>query len=161
MSSSKVTSIGSKAFAGCSSLQTVTLSNTLTSIGRFAFYMCKSLHSLTLPNSLRTIGDYAFLGSGLKTLKIPETGVDITIPQGMVQNCKQLETIDFSSNVAVLSRGFFYGATNLTRINYPGTVAQWGQITKNQGWSDSITGQRDITVVCKDGEKVIHPNIIT
>ena len=161
MSSSKVTSIGSNAFASCSSLQTVTLSNTLTSIGRFAFYMCTSLHSLTLPNSLRTIGDYAFLGSGLKTLKIPETGVDITIPQCMVQNCKQLETLDLPSKTARLSRAFFYGATNLNRINYPGSTAQWGQIPKDLGWSDSIAGQSTITVYCNNGTVKIKPNIIT
>lgn len=161
MSSSKVTSIGSNAFAGCSSLQTVTLSNTLTSIGRFAFYMCKSLHSLTLPDSLRTIGDYAFLGSGLKTLTIPENGVEITIPQGMVQNCKQLETLDLPSKTARLSRAFFYGATNLNQINYPGSTAQWNQIPKDLGWSDSITGHSTITVVCNNGTVKINPNIIT
>ena len=161
MSSSKVTSIGDSAFAGCSSLQTVTLSNTLTSIGRFAFYMCASLHSLTLPNSLTTIGDFAFLGSGLKTLKIPETGVDITIPQGMVQSCKLLETLDLPSKTARLSRAFFYGATKLNRINYPGSKAQCNQIPKDLGWSDSITGQSTITVYCNNGTVKINPNIIT
>ena len=165
MSSSKVTSIGSNAFASCSGLQSVTLSNTLTSIGNWAFYMCTSLHSLTLPNSLTTIGNWAFLGTGLRSLTIPDNGnydTGIDIPQGMVQNCTQLETLDLPGNTASLGRAFFYGAIKLNQINYPGSVAQWNQIRKDGGWSDSITNQSDITVYCKGNQTVIiHPNIIT
>ena len=56
----KVTSIGSSAFSGCSSLKSITLSSTLTSIGDYAFYGCYSLTSITLPNSVTSIDDFAF-----------------------------------------------------------------------------------------------------
>ena len=56
-----VTSIGSYAFEGCSSLTSVTIGNSVTSIGNAAFY-CSSLTSITIPNSVTSIGNSAFYG---------------------------------------------------------------------------------------------------
>ena len=55
-----VTSIGSSAFEGCSSLASVTIGNSVTSIGDYAFGYCSSLTSIEIPNSVTSIGDYAF-----------------------------------------------------------------------------------------------------
>ena len=54
--------IGKNAFAGCSSLASVTLPEGTESIGVSAFEGCISLASVTLPQSLRVIGDRAFYG---------------------------------------------------------------------------------------------------
>lgn len=54
-----VTSIGDHAFAGCSSLTSVTIDNSVTSIGESAFASC-SLESVTIGNSVTSIGDCAF-----------------------------------------------------------------------------------------------------
>jgi len=56
-----VTSIGSYAFAGCSSLLSITIPDGVTSIGDRAFRNCTSLTSITIPNSITSIGYYAFL----------------------------------------------------------------------------------------------------
>ena len=69
--SNSVTSIGDRAFYGCSSLQSITIPNSVTSIGDWAFGFCSSLQSITIPNSVTSIGDSAFGGcSSLKEIRI-------------------------------------------------------------------------------------------
>ena len=55
-----VTSIGSSAFEGCSSLTTITIPESVTSIGNSAFSRCSSLTAITLPEGVTSIGIYAF-----------------------------------------------------------------------------------------------------
>lgn len=55
-----VTSIGEKAFSGCTGLTSITILGSVTSIGSFAFSDCTGLTSITLPDSVTSIGMAAF-----------------------------------------------------------------------------------------------------
>ena len=58
-----------------SSLESLTIPNSVTVIGKYAFEGCSSLKSLTIPHSVTNIGDSAFEGcSSLKSLMIPQFG---------------------------------------------------------------------------------------
>lgn len=69
-----VTSIGSRAFFRCRSIDAVTIGNSVTSIGDYAFYECSDIRSVTIGNSVTSIGDYAFYDCTiLCPLKIPKS----------------------------------------------------------------------------------------
>jgi len=55
-----VETIVNSAFAGCDSLTSVTIGNSVTSIGDAAFFGCDSLTSIEIPDSVKTIGSEAF-----------------------------------------------------------------------------------------------------
>ena len=55
-----ITEIKDYAFCNCTSLESVTIGDSVTSIGNSAFYGCTSLESVTIGDSVTFIGDYAF-----------------------------------------------------------------------------------------------------
>ena len=70
-----VTAISSSAFYNCVGLKSITLSGSLTTIGAISFYNCGSLESVTVPDSVKTIGNSAFEGCiSLKSITVPFAG---------------------------------------------------------------------------------------
>ena len=73
-----VTSIGYRAFYGCSGLTSVSIPNSVTEIGNYAFDGCSGLTSVTIPNSVTKIGESAFREcSGLTSVTIPNNVTEI------------------------------------------------------------------------------------
>lgn len=70
-----VTSIGDRAFYGCSDLSSVNIPNSVTNIGEYAFYGCSELTFVTIPNSVTSIGYRAFEGCSNLATAIIGTGV--------------------------------------------------------------------------------------
>ena len=63
-----ITSIGSRAFYGCSEITAVELPCSVTTIGSYAFYNCTKLHTLKCAAGLKSIGSYAFDYTALKSV---------------------------------------------------------------------------------------------
>ena len=73
-----VVSIGDEAFANCTSLQGLTIPDTVTEIGSAAFYGCTALESLTVPDSVTKIESGTFFNcSALTDLTLGGKTTDI------------------------------------------------------------------------------------
>ena len=69
-----VTSIGSYAFYGCTSLTSVEIPDGVTSIDWHAFSNCTNLTSIIIPNSVTSVGSYAFeYCTSLTSITIPDS----------------------------------------------------------------------------------------
>ncbi len=72
----KVKGTYSKAFSGCTKLNSVTFPNTVDSIGSLSFDYCSSLTSVNIPKGVRTIPYWSFRGcTSLREITIPASVV--------------------------------------------------------------------------------------
>ena len=109
-----VTSIGDYAFADCYILTSVTIGNSVTSIGEGAFEDCYVLTSATIPDSVTSIGDYAFFDcSGLTNITIPNSVTNIG--QSAFVFCDGLTSVTIPDSVASIGDQAFASA-GLTNI---------------------------------------------
>ena len=108
-----VTTIGYRAFSGCSSLKTVVLPNTLTDVTASLFEKCTALEEITLPESVKTIAEYAF--SDCTSLSRVTVGQALrTIERRAFQNCAKLKTITLPKTTEIGYQAFLN--TVITRI---------------------------------------------
>ena len=121
-------SIGSYAFYGCSSLASVTISNSVTSIGSGAFDGCSSLTSVNIPDSVTSIGDVAFRGcSSLASITIPNSVT--SIGDNAFAACSSLSSITIPSSVTSIGNYAFDFCSSLTDVYYKGTEEEWKAIS--------------------------------
>ena len=102
-----VSSIGSYAFSGCTSLASVTIAGTVTSIGNYAFSGCTSLTSVTIPNSVTSIGSYVFSGcTSLTSVTIPNSVK--SIGDYAFSDCTSLTSVTIPNSVTSIGSNAFY-----------------------------------------------------
>ncbi len=136
-----VTSIGSYAFEGRSSLTSIMIPNSVTSIGERAFSGCSSLTSITIPDSVTSIGSFAFFGcNSLTSIAIPDSVTSIGYQA--FGGCSKLTSVTFAN-----PNGWWYAsnssATSGTSISSvdlsdPSTAATYLTSTyRNYYWKRS------------------------
>ena len=143
-----VTSIGVSAFHTCLSLETLTIPDSVTSIGEGAFSNCLNLKEITLGNGVKSIGPRAFSSCGsLTSIAIPD-GVT-SIGEGAFGRCSSLKSVTIGSGLKSIAFYAFNGCNSLTNIFFCGTIEQWQELPKGDGWNGEMG---NYTVHCTDGD---------
>ena len=116
-----VTAIGDYAFES-STLEKITLPDTVISIGRGAFQWCFSLTEITLPDSLISIGSNAFVDVSLSRITLPDSL--ISIGRGAFNYCQSLTEITLPESLTSIGEDAFIDCYNLTLTVSEGSYAE-------------------------------------
>lgn len=132
-----------RAFYGCTSLQSITIPDSINEIGSNAFYNCDSLQSIILPKNLKGVLYGTFYKSALTEITIPESVTDIdrkafgncvfltkvTLNRGLegidgaaFEGCISLREIAIPDGVEYIGEAAFESCIKLTKITVPGSV---------------------------------------
>ena len=116
-----LTSIGYRAFMGCTGLTSMAIPPSVATIGIEAFFYCNGLKTVLLPPSVTQIGENAFSEcSSLTSIELPP---NITyIPSYVFGNCKSLRSIELPESVTSIESGAFYGCSELQKVVIPSQV---------------------------------------
>lgn len=162
-----VTLLRSRAFDGCTALETAHIPSSVTEIGRWVFARCTSLTEFTIPGTVRKVGDGAFLDStaierftmarmdtmislksafgsadkmpaSLKTVILTE---DVPVPQSAFNGCTYLTEIILPETVTEIGDYAFRNCTSLETINLPDSLSRIGL-----GMFDGCTALREIVI---------------
>ena len=121
MDGSSITTIGERAFNGCSQLVDITLPSGLTTLGQYAFNDCVSLSLISLPATLTTLGNGVFDGcTGLISLEIPE-GVS-ELPQSVFSGCTGMQSLYLPSTITTINYSAFYNLNSLIDLHIQATT---------------------------------------
>ena len=152
---SSVTSIGSSAFSSCSALTSINIPNSVTSIGSSTFSYCYALSSINIPNSVTSIGSSAFSGcSALTSITIPSSVT--SIGSSAFSYCSALTSITIPSNVTSIGDNPFRSCDALATI----TVASTNTAYDSRDNCNAIIRKSDNTLItgCKN---TVIPNNVT
>lgn len=111
-----LTSIGNTAFANCSKLETINISQSkITQIPNACFTICSNLHDVVLPQTITKISENAFFKcESLKTITIP--GSVKEIEETAFAYCKSLKTIDFITDKLIYVDNVYISGSELENI---------------------------------------------
>lgn len=100
-----ITSIGTGAFRGSTSLTSIILPNSIIRIEKEALFGCSKLESITIPNNVKSIGERAFC------------------------QCRSLTSCFIANSVTNIGKGAFSSCISLASITIPSSVTNVGEGT--------------------------------
>ena len=128
--------IGWWAFAGCISLTSVNIPNSVTNIGNYAFSGCSGLTSVTIPNSVTSIGREAF------------------------SNCHGLTSIYIPNSITSIGKDAFSGCDCLTGV-YINNVGEWCKIIFDNSYSNPLRCAHKLFINGEEIRDLVIPNGVT
>ena len=143
---SHVKSIGVGAFANCTELERVNLSEGLLTILQSAFED-SSLRYITLPSTLEEIGMFAFAGCNITQINIPDNVITLSrfafectplksiklgnsvklVDDRCFGECKRLESVTINDNLSTIGDYVFAECENLKSVYIPSSVTSIGR----------------------------------
>ncbi|MBQ7131226.1 MAG: leucine-rich repeat domain-containing protein [Oscillospiraceae bacterium] len=126
-----VTSIGSNAFSGCSSISAVIIPESVVNIESLAFSYCDILKTITIPLNVTYIGDGVFLRcDSLTSINVDEENTAYSSVDGVLYDKnktymirypegKEGEAFEIPESVIVIERGAFANCDSLVSIVMP------------------------------------------
>ena len=163
-----VTGISRSAFEKCTSLQKITIPDSITNIGSYAFGGCTSLQEITIPDSVRHIGIGTFKScTSLQEITIPDSVTNIGY--SAFYECKSLQEITIPDSVIYIGESAFSYCKSLTNITIPNSVTSIGN-SACQGCNSftSITIPNSVKSIggyafrnCTSLKNVIIPDSVT
>ena len=143
-----VTSIGLRAFSGCTGLTGVTIGNSVNTIGHAAFSVCTGLTSVTIPDSVTTMGSFAFSTCRkLTSVTIPNSVT--TICERAFLDCSKLTSVTIPDSVTSIGSDAFSGCKSLTSVTFRGTKAQWKNTSVGDKGNEIL---KKAVIHCTDGD---------
>lgn len=142
--------LGNRLCYGASSLKKITIPETVTGTGNGLFRACTSLTEAVIPGAVTNMIDNLFYAcSNLQKVTIGE-GTTV-LGRNMVNGgCTSLEELNFPGSVTTINETALNGLTNLTTINYSGTIEQYKKLLDLE--YGAPLKNANITVNCSDGE---------
>jgi uncharacterized repeat protein (TIGR02543 family) len=131
-------------FQAFTTLETITLPNSITEIQSNAFNGTTNLKSVVLPANLVTLGVSTFQASGIETIVIPNS---VTIlPNDTFRGAIRLTSVTLPNGLVTMGFNVFFDAINLTSLSIPSTVTSIGTGILNSTSAGATSKIESITV---------------
>ncbi len=143
--------IAVRAFEKCESLTGIEFSEGLTTLGSLAFLNCSSLQEVTLPDSLtKFVSGNSSFGSGSQfegcsSLSAASLGKGMkNIPEERFSECAKLTDIYIPANITKMDYHALGYPTSIKDIYYGGSQAQWNNVEIGEYDKNNITSSATI-----------------
>ena len=124
-----ITTIPTKAFRECTSLESINLPDQITIISDYSFENCTNLKTVNIPKLLKNIGGLAFASTAINSIEIPKSLETAGIAPyswsddgGPFKNCNELKSVTIENGSVQIPSHLFGGCTGIEEITIPDTV---------------------------------------